>query len=457
LNSKKILYQERLWEQLLIFIERGDVVPIIGRDILTLDLGEGPVPLQAILARDLAGECEIDVAGLSSTNPLNDVICRYLEKNGDHDELYGTVHELLRRRCPLPTPASLRKLAEIDRFNLFVTTTFDGLMAQAVNEKWYGGSQGTNEIAYRMDRIEDLPTDFPSDHQHIVYQILGRSSVIPNDYALNEEDTLEFIHCLQSPNRQPRRLFDELRRRNLLIIGNGFSDWLALFFLRIARGNRLWVAKEKKAYLVETCLSPDSRLISFLEHFNRETKVFPPTSAEVFVDELSERWAKHDRIKSNHDGPALIPDDLRGAIFISYASEDRKAAEKIATKLEQAGIRTWFDKKQLELGDNWERKIERNLTECSYFMPLVSKHCLTSKRRFFWAEWNLATKERQRAGPVDIFILPILLDDIDPQNSRLPVWASSTHAIRLDNENYEQILEVTIKLYRDYQRAIRPT
>ena len=44
-----------------------------------------------------------------------------------------------------------------------------------------------------------------------------------------------------------------------------------------------------------------------------------------------------------------------GAIFLSYASEDAAAAERIAAALRAAGIEVWFDRTELRGGDAWEQ------------------------------------------------------------------------------------------------------
>ena len=50
------------------------------------------------------------------------------------------------------------------------------------------------------------------------------------------------------------------------------------------------------------------------------------------------------------------PTAATGAVFLSYASEDATAAERIATALRAAGIEIWFDKSELRGGDAWDRQ-----------------------------------------------------------------------------------------------------
>jgi hypothetical protein len=47
------------------------------------------------------------------------------------------------------------------------------------------------------------------------------------------------------------------------------------------------------------------------------------------------------------------------AVFLSYASEDAEAAERIATALRAAGVEVWFDKSELWDGDAWDEPIPK--------------------------------------------------------------------------------------------------
>jgi hypothetical protein len=42
-----------------------------------------------------------------------------------------------------------------------------------------------------------------------------------------------------------------------------------------------------------------------------------------------------------------------GGVFLSYASEDTDAAQRICEALRSAGIEVWFDKSELRGGDAW--------------------------------------------------------------------------------------------------------
>ena len=56
---------EELWEPLLLSIEEGRVVPIIGRDLLTITVGGRQVLLYAWLADWLSQALKVDVASIA--------------------------------------------------------------------------------------------------------------------------------------------------------------------------------------------------------------------------------------------------------------------------------------------------------------------------------------------------------------------------------------------------------
>ena len=60
------------------------------------------------------------------------------------------------------------------------------------------------------------------------------------------------------------------------------------------------------------------------------------------------------------------------AIFLSYASEDADAAQRIADALKAAGIEIWFDKSELRGGEAWDRKIREQIRTCALFIPVMS-------------------------------------------------------------------------------------
>src|ERR1700680_1211641 len=120
----------RCWEQLLQFIEEGRVVPIVGRNVLTLDLGDRQVLLYDLLAERLAGRLGLPAEPPPSS--LNAVACSYLAEGGELEDVYSALKSILSGPDGLPIPQPLLDLAGIRPLQLFVSTTFDPLLARAI-------------------------------------------------------------------------------------------------------------------------------------------------------------------------------------------------------------------------------------------------------------------------------------------------------------------------------------
>ena len=227
---------ERFWEDFLLFIEERRVIPVIGPELVTVGDDEGDVPLDRWIARRLVPVLELTTAELPESFDLNDVVSLHLRRRGDRDELYPRIFSILRGAALSPS-ATLRAIAGISGFDLFVSLTFDSLLAEAVSAARPGGPRA-EQIAYAPNALHDLPSAKSGLRQPTVFHLLGRASSSP-EYAICDEDLLEFLHAMQDKQRQPKMLFDELRGNHLLILGCGYGDWLARFFLRTARSVEL--------------------------------------------------------------------------------------------------------------------------------------------------------------------------------------------------------------------------
>ncbi len=448
---------ERLWEQLLDFIEDGRVIPVIGPELLMLDIDGKTTLLYAYLAEQLANRLQISS---EPADTLNTVACRYLSQNGQREDIYP---ELKRAMPPLPQiklPETLVKLAEIRPLNLFVTTSFDPLLVHVLNQVRYGGLDKTQVLAFSPGSTNDLPVAQEQLDRTTVFHLFGKLTAVP-EYAVTDEDVLEFMHALQSKTSRPEKLFDALIKQNLIVVGCSLSDWLGRFFVRIGKKERLVIFSGKTDFLAGDQLQKEINLSEFLQHFSKRTKVFPMASIE-FVNELHRRWiALHPLIPKSDitfNPPEPDSDKMQsGAVFLSYASEDRPAVMLIRDALEQAGIDVWFDRnpEALRAGENFESKIRTNIDQCSLFVPIISRNTLTPKPRFFRTEWNHAQKLAERYPDSMCFIIPVAIDDIPPDASAVPEQFHKLHWERVTGGQASTEFVIEIKrLYREYQKNL---
>lgn len=150
----------------------------------------------------------------------------------------------------------------------------------------------------------------------------------------------------------------------------------------------------------------------------------------------------------------------KGAVFLSYASEDRPAVMLIRDALEQAGIDVWFDRnpEALRAGDNFEAKIKANIDKCSLFVPIISRHTTTPNPRFFRIEWNYAQELAARYPDNWRFIIPVVIDDTPPDATTVPDKFRRLHWERMPGGQASGEFVTDIRnLYRDYQRNLLQT
>ena len=62
------------------------------------------------------------------------------------------------------------------------------------------------------------------------------------------------------------------------------------------------------------------------------------------------------------------------AVFLSYASQDAEAAQKICEALRAAGIEVWFDQSALRGGDVWDQTIRKQIKACVLFILIISRN-----------------------------------------------------------------------------------
>jgi TolB-like protein len=98
------------------------------------------------------------------------------------------------------------------------------------------------------------------------------------------------------------------------------------------------------------------------------------------------------------------------AVFLSYASQDAAAAEKICAALGAAGVEVWFDKSELRGGDAWDQKIRRELQDCALFIPVISANTAARHEGYFRLEWDLADRRTHMIARNRAFIVPVCTD-----------------------------------------------
>ena len=402
-----MIIDEIFWSDLLLAIEDGHVVPVVGPGLIQVDTESGPVSLNHYLAQQLAIELGVQTECLPLNFDTNDVICATKDFQGDPSTFYRCMLRIV-GRLQLDTPEVLYQLASIDAFGLFINVSYDSLLETALLE-----TRGVNPIVLAS---KCGPNDIPiaNTSSAVVYHLFGLAKPRMH-FAFTDGQQLEHMHYLLSSPSAPKVLLDRLRESHLLLLGVSFPDWLARLFIRLAREKPLWDSRSVMEIVTE---SDDSKnqLIGFLQRFSpRQTHIPKTVDPKAFVAELHSRW-KSRRLSTSGHVVSVMPQKPKGmatgSVFLSYAREDREAAARIAKLFEEQRIEAWMDER-LVPGDDYEDLILSRIRTCGAFIPILSKHTANDEERWFRREWGAALDRLSALRCTGRkFIFPILIGNI---------------------------------------------
>ena len=108
------------------------------------------------------------------------------------------------------------------------------------------------------------------------------------------------------------------------------------------------------------------------------------------------------------------------AVFLSYASQDAAAAQRICDALHAAGLEVWFDQSELRGGDAWDASIRRQIKKCALFVPVISANTQAREEGYFRLEWKLAVDRSHFIVDDKAFLLPVVIDATIDGEARVP-------------------------------------
>ena len=252
-----------------------------------------------------------------------------------------------------------------------------------------------------------------------------------------------------------------------MLLGNHLPTWLVRFFLRVARNEPFPENSKNALYISDSVLHKDLSLLRFIDKFAPSTKILPDLSATQFVAELSARWEKtrpEPTIgKSESTSSGEEAEFVRDAIFLSYAHEDVDAVNRLRVCLENRGLPVWMDRgnrKALRLnpGDPYNKKIQQNISECSFFIAVISRSAAEPTAGYLRREWSWALERLPDfTGLVDKpFIIPVVIDSVDFKNAEIPSEFKKLHYESLpQGEPTDEFCKWIQSLYRGLKSAKR--
>ena len=104
---------------------------------------------------------------------------------------------------------------------------------------------------------------------------------------------------------------------------------------------------------------------------------------------------------------------MSNLVFISYAKEDQRSADRLYRDLKSAGVSLWMDSHDLLPGQLWEREIEEAISRSSYFIALQSTRSV-GKQGHVQKELRRALEVAEAYPEDELFIIPVRIEECEP-------------------------------------------
>ena len=212
-------------------------MPVVGPDLTVVNVGNTEQTFTTLIGQSLAEQYHLTVSPGMTT--MGEAVAAFLRERGrdEVDRLYRVINDIIEELDPAPGDA-LRDLAAIDDLRLFVSTTPDRLLAQAVNEVRFQGRPVTRELTFSPNQST---SEQSRNAQAGLRQPIPSFSIclvkpppLP-EYAIHEEDRLEWLHALLSDAASlPDWLAHPLKHQPMLFVGCEIPDWIGRFLLRMS-------------------------------------------------------------------------------------------------------------------------------------------------------------------------------------------------------------------------------
>ena len=132
------------------------------------------------------------------------------------------------------------------------------------------------------------------------------------------------------------------------------------------------------------------------------------------------------------------PETAPGKLFISYASQDVAAADKLCAALEAAGLPCWIAPRDVAPGQSYAAAIVAAISDCRMLVLLLSQSAVVSPH---------VLREVERASSKRRPVLPVRLDDtaLPPE---LEYFLSVNHWLDAPSGNIDRVLPAIISAIR---------
>lgn len=409
---------EPLWDKLIQQIIDGNVIPVIGADLLI----DNSSNLHKFIMDGLARTFGVS----KQVNSFSELVYAPEYKNKFKlDNIYYQVDKIFAAKR-FPASERLRRLLSIRQFPFIITTSFTPVIEQAMQNIW---KDELRVMKFNNNPSENSDIKNGADlRKPTIYYMFGKVGAGAHKYVLTDIDLLDFVSSwLSNDNKaRPKNLCNELKDKYLLMLGNTYSDWLFRF---------IWYSMRKPdlghGMLAYDTL--DESLINFLER----TETFTKQNTSDVIDQILVRLDK--KLKENETTKFNKPEENMD-VFISYSRSDTQVAEQLYKALTAQGKRVWYDKYNLTDGGLFMDEIRKAIKTAKYFVPILTPNIEKEKREshVYRNEWDTAIEVAISMGRT--YIIPLADSNFDFYKAAIPERIQQHNAIFYSTEDGVEIV-----------------
>ncbi len=409
---------EPLWDKLIQQIIDGNVIPVIGADLLI----DNSSNLHKFIMDGLARTFGVS----KQVNSFSELVYAPEYKNKFKlDNIYYQVDKIFAAKR-FPASERLRRLLSIRQFPFIITTSFTPVIEQAMQNIW---KDELRVMKFNNNPSENSDIKNGADlRKPTIYYMFGKVGAGAHKYVLTDIDLLDFVSSwLSNDNKaRPKNLCSELKDKYLLMLGNTYSDWLFRF---------IWYSMRKPdlghGMLAYDTL--DESLINFLER----TETFTKQNTSDVIDQILVRLDK--KLKENEATKFNKPEENMD-VFISYSRSDTQVAEQLYKALTAQGKRVWYDKYNLTDGGLFMDEIRKAIKTAKYFVPILTPNIEKEKREshVYRNEWDTAIEVAISMGRT--YIIPLADNNFDFYKAAIPERMQQHNAIFYSGEEGIEVI-----------------
>ncbi len=440
------------WERLLNEIEAGNVVPVIGPDLLVNPhyvKNTNETPFAENIHQQLISYIASQTGVTSFPRTFSQLVFdeNYKRHVRDKDKIYNLIYQVLTNIDLIKEingePSDLlMDLLGTKKFPFVITTSFTPIVENAMKSIWgevrvltfNNDPQGSAwETGGDIRTPKDL--NYPS-----VYYMFGNACSKRKDarFVVTDSDMMTFCGSWIRGTGVPRTLTEALKNKYLLILGNNYSDWLFRF---------IWSALRTNTIDMKSDVIVNNNAEETFKQFLERLEIFFQESPEEVITRIKNEMQQ--RNSESTQSRSLYETD----VFISYSHSDRSIAQKLYDRLRENGISVWFDDYSIPRGEGWEAKIQDGINHSRLFVPILSRNVEQESivPHEYRTEWNIAAKLSLKIGGKK-FIMPFAENGFDFYNNltKLPgEFVEKNATWYTANSDLDEITQVLLDAIED--------